>query len=206
VIEWLSVAFCSVGEAQVTEGISGTKRLESACSHPLALRAAGRARALHPTSTDIAAAGRESNTRLPPHDEFQEEQPVAFRTVAFPLLSGGALLFGYAVFSWLRAKRGAQESVGPTTLREAGLQEPMLELDLDFEHELPEERGASLHDPVAPEDIGALFLARATDALSPFGEHAERDHEAGSEPREAVESAPESERRPSNAARAGARS
>jgi hypothetical protein len=102
----------------------------------------------------------------------------------------------------------------------------VLELDLDFEDELPAAGEASLHDSVAPEDIGALFLARATDALSPFGERFERDHfdldqfsfessllseataraangEDGLDSREEPESAAESERRP---ARGGTRS
>jgi hypothetical protein len=185
---------------------------------------------------------------------------VAIRSVAIPLLSGGALLVGYAAFSWLQSKRAKQLVSAPRTLREVGLTEPMaqhsaeasagmcdettpnserspelaelleLDLELDFE-ELPQEHAASRHDSVAPEDIGALFLARATDALSPFGggfEHErleldpfdlERsmvseatsrasnggtDFEArddGEDP----EAAPESERRPSSA-RVGARS
>jgi hypothetical protein len=200
---------------------------------------------------------------------------VAFRSVAFPLLSGGALVLGYAAFSWLRSKRAPALSEQETP-REAGLPEPrgaatppdevpsvearatsvearanrevradsgededdheplserspnvpeVLELDLNFEDELPAAGEASLHDSVAPEDIGALFLARATDALSPFGDHFERDHfdldqfsfessllseataraangEDGLDSREEPESAAESERRP---ARGGAR-
>jgi hypothetical protein len=201
---------------------------------------------------------------------------VAFRSVAFPLLSGGALVLGYAAFSWLRPKRAPLLSE-PETLREAALAEPpdaapppdgvpsvearttsvearadrevradgededddddeplserspnvpeVLELDLNFEDELPAAGEASLHDSVAPEDIGALFLARATDALSPFGDRFERDHfdldqfsfetsllseataraangEDGLDSREEPESAAESERRP---ARGGAR-
>jgi hypothetical protein len=200
---------------------------------------------------------------------------VAFRSVAFPLLSGGALVLGYAAFSWLRSKRAPALSE-QETLREAALPEPrgaatppdevpsvearatsvearanrevradsgededdheplserspnvpeVLELDLNFEDELPAAGEASLHDSVAPEDIGALFLARATDALSPFGDHFERDHfdldqfsfessllseataraangEDGLDSREEPESAAESERRP---ARGGAR-
>lgn len=140
---------------------------------------------------------------------------MAIRNVAIPLLSGGALLLGYAAFSWLRPKRLVGASDGPTTLREAGLAEPdespsarahrpsepseptehsepreprepsvtltgplsqrspefpdALELEIDFEDERSVQRSASLHEPVAPEDLGALFLARVTDALSPFG-------------------------------------
>ena len=182
-----------------------------------------------------------------------------FRTAVVPFLGGGALLLGYAAFSWLRTRRAALN--GPTTLREAGLLEApdafepsdagdaraveheapvadeqelsapfadvpeVLELDLDFEDE-PSSDYASLHDSVAPEDIGALFLARATDALSPFGEHFAVEHldldpldldasllseataraaigEQGLESREEPEQVTESERRPANASRAG---
>lgn len=181
---------------------------------------------------------------------------MAFRSVVFPFLGGGAVLLGYAAFSWLRTRSAALSSSGPSTLREAGLpevadatlpargaereafvadEEPLsqrssdlpevLELDLDFEDELPMDH-ASLHDSVAPEDIGALFLARATDALSPFGDHFERDHfdldqldldgsllseataraangEQGLESNEEPESMTESERRPTKASRTG---
>jgi hypothetical protein len=184
---------------------------------------------------------------------------VAFRNVVFPFLGGGAVLLGYAAFSWLRTRRAALTSSGPSTLREAGSPEmpdattperdarsaehdapvaddeplserspdlpEVLELDLEFEDELPLDH-ASLHDAVAPEDIGALFLARATDALSPFGDHFERDHfdldqlnldgsllseataraangEQGLEASEEPEPVAESEQRPAKAPRAG---
>jgi len=175
---------------------------------------------------------------------------VAIRSVAIPLLSGGAMLLGYAALSWLRNKRPMQDSAGPTTLREAGLpprasaneaaesdvgplseRSPelpeVLELDLDFEDELRAAHAESLHDSVAPEDIGALFLARATDALSPFGSAFEHNHfdldqfsfetsllseataraangEESLDPREDKDEVTASERRPSPA-RAGAR-
>ena len=100
---------------------------------------------------------------------------MAFRNVALPLLSGGVMLLGFAAFSWLRGKRPSKKD--EPVIR--GIEPPadeipdVLELDLDFESELLSEREASLHDSVAPEDIGALFLARATDALSPFRDHSE---------------------------------
>ncbi len=129
---------------------------------------------------------------------------MAIRNMALPLLGGGALIVGYAVFSRLRAKR-ASESVAPITLRETGLEKSstpdasadesarvseddgplsersplisdILELeqleDLEDIDERPAERDGRSHDAVAPEDIGALFLARVTDALSPFGSRA----------------------------------
>lgn len=92
--------------------------------------------------------------------------------------------------------------------------------DVD-QFEFPEDHACredwpSLHESVAPEDIGALFLGRVTEALSPFGIAATHNQfeleqfafesgtlgeataraangEEGFEP----ESAPESERRPS---------
>jgi hypothetical protein len=101
-------------------------------------------------------------------------------------------MLGFAAFAVLRGKRESSEPV-PSTLREAGLPEPrepepverlsaapsdvgplserspeFLELDLEFESDQQLAR-ESVHDSVAPEDLGAHFLARATDALSPFG-------------------------------------
>jgi hypothetical protein len=80
---------------------------------------------------------------------------VAIRSVAVPLLSGGALILGFAAFSWLRGRRSLLASSAPQTLREAGLRGP---------GSLEPERPAP-----APNETGARFLARATDALSPFG-------------------------------------
>jgi hypothetical protein len=166
---------------------------------------------------------------------------VAIRNLAVPVLSGGALVLGYAAFSWLRARRapvarasmaprqasletgrpfndpesaltagayeraelGAQPSEveGPAerldTLPPAAMPEgreeayELLEYPafsefedsservtlpgvghVDFEAvEAMPESERSLEDAPAPEEIGALFLARVTDALSPFGGH-----------------------------------
>ncbi len=128
---------------------------------------------------------------------------MAIRNMAVPLLGGGALIVGYAVFSRWRAKRASGEEP-PITLRESGHEKsapaaetneradgPLSErsprvsdiveldaLELDDLELLDDssEREPSLHDAVAPEDIGALFLARATDALSPFGSRAGNGH------------------------------
>jgi hypothetical protein len=135
---------------------------------------------------------------------------VAFRNVVFPFVGGGVALLGYAVFSWLRTRRAALALNGPSTLREAGLLEAegatlharVAELDLD---DLPLVH-ASPCDSVAAEDksIGNRFLARATDALSPFGDHCTREREECESDREPMV---ESERRPANASRvAGVRS
>lgn len=130
---------------------------------------------------------------------------MAIRNMALPLLGGGALILGYAAFALFRTKR-AREVAAPITLRETGLEKTMasestarepaptlddggplsersplrsdiLELEqLEHVDELPRELDASVHDAVAPEDLGALFLARATDALSPFGSRAGHGH------------------------------
>jgi len=125
---------------------------------------------------------------------------VAIRSVAIPLLSGGAVLVGLAAFSWLKTKRRGAESDGPSTLREAGLDQPRpelerveperseleleaegplsrrggavsetLELDLDFAEPPATGHGAQRAGHMRDE-LGAHFLASATDALSPFGD------------------------------------
>lgn len=127
---------------------------------------------------------------------------MAIRSVAIPLLSGGAVLVGFAAFSWLKSKRRDAESDGPSTLREAGLDQPSpnlervereraaleleaeqgplsrrgaavsetLELDLDFAESRAGEQGAPRPASHMRDELGAHFLARATDALSPFGD------------------------------------
>ena len=130
---------------------------------------------------------------------------MAIRNVAIPLLGGGALLLGYAAFSSLRKRPSEPESSGPTTLREAGLPEPagvidsgplserspelseFLELeleDVEFVARKPEiddkprdKQAISALDPPFHEPLGARFLARATDALSPFGAHVDTHFE-----------------------------
>jgi len=66
----------------------------------------------------------------------------------------------------------ALEDPGPYSERSPRVSD-ILELDdLEPIDEFASEHEPSLHDAVAPEDIGALFLARVTDALSPFGSRA----------------------------------
>jgi hypothetical protein len=97
---------------------------------------------------------------------------MAIRSVAFPLLSGGALLFGYAAFAWLRAKPRALVSAPEPRLP--------LELQPSAEHveHVPDTLGIDASSDEAMEDeaplsarathIRALFLARLTEALSPY--------------------------------------
>jgi hypothetical protein len=113
------------------------------------------------------------------------------------------VLVGLAAFSWLKAKRRGAETEGPSTLREAGLDQPRpglqrtepepSELELEAEHGPLSRRGAAVSEtleldldldfaesPVTGhgaqraahmrDELGAHFLARATDALSPFGD------------------------------------
>jgi hypothetical protein len=93
---------------------------------------------------------------------------MAIRSVAVPLLSGGALLLGYAAFAWLRPKPRAlprlsepREDLEPLSDR---LEHVPEESALDLSHDPPLDEHASVH----PSDLGALFLARATESLDPF--------------------------------------
>lgn len=93
---------------------------------------------------------------------------MAIRSVAVPLLSGGALLLGYAAFAWLRPKPRAlsllsepRVDVEPLSDR---LEHVPEELALDLANDPPLDERGSVH----PSDLGALFLARATESLSPF--------------------------------------
>jgi hypothetical protein len=94
------------------------------------------------------------------------------RSVALPLLSGGAVLLGLAAFTWLRPKarglvRRRAPEVEPLSHRLEHLPE---ESALDLASDPPLDEHASAH----ASDIGALFLGRAVGALSPF------NHGAGS--------------------------
>ena len=93
---------------------------------------------------------------------------MAFRSVAVPLLSGGALLIGYAAFAWLRPKRRGPIAVPEPREALAPLFEQLEQLPehaaLDTTCDPPlDDRAAA-----RPSQLGALFLARASGALSPF--------------------------------------
>jgi hypothetical protein len=95
---------------------------------------------------------------------------VSFRSVAFPWLSGGLIVLGYAAFSRLRARRARRalpeplrhEPVEPLAAR---LEHVSDEVALDLEAEtLPANSNAlGLRD-----ELGAQFLGRASAALSSF--------------------------------------
>jgi len=94
---------------------------------------------------------------------------VAIRDVAVPWLSGGLIVLGYAAFSWRRAKRRHQR----LRERERSALEPfsahLERVSDDVVTELKaEELPANSNAPARRVDLGALFLGRASDALSQF--------------------------------------
>ncbi len=98
---------------------------------------------------------------------------MAFRNIAVPWLSSGLLLLGYAAFSWRRAKRADGERSAAKALPPHETLEP---LSARLEH-IPEEHALDLEPERLPANnnaaprgahLGALFLGRARDALSPF--------------------------------------
>lgn len=99
---------------------------------------------------------------------------MAFKSVAVAWLSGGALVMGYAGFAWLRSKRGTPQVRRFATDADPADVEPLsqrlervpeeLALDLEADFEPP----ANSNGRRQRSDLGSLFLARATDAFSPF--------------------------------------
>lgn len=98
---------------------------------------------------------------------------MAFRDVAVPWLSGGLIVLGYAAFSWRRAKRNHHRGPEPEALPASQAVEPLF---AHLEHvsdevvvELaPEQLPANNNARSRSADLGALFLGRASAALSPF--------------------------------------
>jgi len=98
---------------------------------------------------------------------------VAFRSVAVPLLGGGALLAGYATVAWLRgrperrpgkpAQPGARDS--EPAPRSGTFVRGLEPLELDLEQELNESHHRANEHAAK---IGSLFLGRALEAFSPF--------------------------------------
>jgi len=109
---------------------------------------------------------------------------VAFKSVAIPWLSGGLVVFGYAAFSWLRAKRPrSYQPIAPSR------HEATQPLSQHLEH-VPEELALPRDSEPLPAnsnalppsaDLGALFLGRVSEALSGvrFPQHRWVAHEAG---------------------------
>ena len=97
---------------------------------------------------------------------------MAFRSVAVPWLSGGLLMLGYAGYSWLRAKRALPKAPSPSEtepieieLLSSKLEHVPDEVAIDSEPEpVPANNNALRRNA----DLGALFLGRASQALSPF--------------------------------------
>ncbi|MEI9936499.1 MAG: hypothetical protein WDO69_04670 [Pseudomonadota bacterium] len=100
---------------------------------------------------------------------------MAFRNLAVPWLGGG-LVLGYAAFSWLRAKRADRERARPRASLPDEVHEPVELLSSHLEH-VPDEVALNLEPEPLPANnnalprsaaLGALFLGRASEALSPF--------------------------------------
>ena len=106
-------------------------------------------------------------------------QCMAFKSVALPLMSGAALLVGYAAFAWLReprrprgpySDRAPGEEVEPLSARlehvsEEQAVDPELDPELERDVDAPQ---SNEHASEYASDIRALFIARVTEALSPF--------------------------------------
>jgi hypothetical protein len=98
---------------------------------------------------------------------------VTIKNVVIPWLSGGAVLFGYAAFAWFRQR---QRSASPRgTLTPQGYEVAPLSDRLEHvaEELAPESAPALDSEPALPANHRAarheaLFLGRATCALSPF--------------------------------------
>jgi hypothetical protein len=102
---------------------------------------------------------------------------VTFRSAVVPWLGGGLVVFGYAAFSWLRTKsqrleRGHEPVQLPPSQQQKGIERlssrlerlpDELALDLDSER-LPANNNGVPRDAA----LGALFLGRASEALSAF--------------------------------------
>jgi len=94
---------------------------------------------------------------------------VAFKSVVIPWLSGGLIVVGYAAINWLRAKQSRSEhglspKREPTRLLSASLEHIPDGLVVESDEELPANSNAFARSA----DLGALFLGRANEALSPL--------------------------------------
>jgi hypothetical protein len=103
-----------------------------------------------------------------------------------PLVVGSALFVGYAAVSWRRqrrrltraAERPSEEDVAPFSSRlEHVPEQEAMDLELDRASDRGDDAPQSNeHASEYASDIRALFIARVTEALSPFpaDRHAER--------------------------------
>ena len=105
---------------------------------------------------------------------------MAIKNVVIPWISGGALLLGYAAFAWLRGQRGnAQhltraseppDALAPPDAERAPLSDQLKRIseELALDSESQPARPANSNGAARHADLGALFLGRATSALSRF--------------------------------------
>jgi len=102
---------------------------------------------------------------------------MAFKSVALPLLSGVALLAGYAALSRRRrprqlpqySDRRPETDVEPLSARlEHVSEQQAIDPELDRDVSAPQ---SNEHASEFASDIRALFIARVTEALCPFPAH-----------------------------------
>ena len=97
---------------------------------------------------------------------------MAFRTIPLPWLSGGLIVLGYAAFSWLQAKRVDRQRSAASALPPAPvepLSSPLQRVPEALALSLDSEQVPASNDAVPrAAALGASFLGRASEALSPF--------------------------------------
>ena len=81
---------------------------------------------------------------------------MAYRNVAVPWLSAGLVLLGYAAVRWSRRTRARSERGAPESI--AG----------PLAHDAAEPTSTRKQRGQRNAELGAAFLGRATEALSPF--------------------------------------
>lgn len=89
---------------------------------------------------------------------------MALKSIAVPWLGAGLLMLGYAAFSRLRSKYPSRESMQPRRLRAPRPTSGKLTPQSTSDPPPP-----SGNAPTRRDELGALFLGRASVALSPFG-------------------------------------
>ena len=102
---------------------------------------------------------------------------MAIKSVVIPWIGGSAVLLGYAAFAWVRQRSragSARRALTPVGYELAPFSDRLEhvpeELALEAEPALPANTNAATRHA----DLGALFLGRATSALSPFQNKSEQ--------------------------------
>jgi len=114
---------------------------------------------------------------------------MAFKAAVMPFIGGAALLVGYAAVSWRRRRRlltrnsepPPEEEVAPLSSRLEHVPEQQA-IDLELDQAPDRDVSAPQLNQHASEyasDIQALFIARVTEALSPFPAAARAEKRTG---------------------------